>query len=96
MSHVVALQLQVQPAKMAEFMAMFVPALDDTRAREGCELIECYVDEANPNVVLVWEKWDKPESQQSYMAWRAETGFVDSLGQYMAGAPTFTTYLAQG
>lgn len=95
MSHVVALELQVQPEKMEEFMAMFLPALDDTRAYEGCQLIETYVDESSPNTVMVWEKWDKPESQQAYLGWRAESGFVDQLGPFMAAAPKFTTWLAQ-
>lgn len=95
MSHTVALEIKVQEGKIDEFLEFFVPALNDTRAREGCELIECYVDSGDDHTVLVWEKWDNEANQQAYLAWRGETGFIDKLGPFLAGAPTFTTYLAK-
>ena len=86
------IDLQVDPAKMDEFLAMMVEAAPDTRAREGCRLFDIYVDQDNPGHVVFYEIWDSKEQQQAYLAWRQETGFNARLGPYMAQGGGGLTY----
>jgi quinol monooxygenase YgiN len=89
MSHTVVAEFSCSPGKGAEFLGLLLPALADTRAFKGCELIETYTDQSNPDLVVLWEKWATREDQEAYMAWRAETGMIDMIGPFMAAAPRF-------
>lgn len=87
MSHTVMLDFNCAEGKGPEFLAMLLPALPDTRAYEGCEAVETYVDDANPDRVILWEKWAQRSNQEAYLAWRAETGMMDAIGPFMAAPP---------
>ena len=86
------IDLQVDPAKIDEFLAMMVEAAPDTRAREGCRLFDIYVDQANPGHVVFYEVWDSKEQQEAYLGWRQETGFNAKLGPYMVAGGGGLTY----
>ena len=88
MSHTVLVEVPCVAGKAAELLAVLLPALADTRAYEGCELVETYVDADNPDLVVLWEKWSTRKAQEAYIAWRAETG-VDLIGQFRAGKVRF-------
>ncbi len=62
--------------------------LPDTAARDGAELISAASD-AETNTVVVYELWDRIESQQAYLAWRGERGDLDKLGALLAEPPSF-------
>ena len=87
MSHTVLLEVNCQPGKGAEFLSLLVAALADTRARQGADAMEPYVDADNPDRVFVWEKWATRADQESYLQWRMETGFVEALGPFLAEPP---------
>ncbi len=89
MSHTVLGEFLCSPGKGAEFLEIFLPALADTRAFEGCELVETYTDQDNPDVVILWEKWAARENHEAYLAWRMETGMLDLIGPFMAAEPRF-------
>ncbi len=89
MSHTALVEFQCAPGKGAEFLEILLPALADTRAYEGCESIEAYVDQDNPDLVVLWEKWAARENHQAYVAWRTETGLLDVIGPFMAEPPRF-------
>jgi quinol monooxygenase YgiN len=95
MSHTVLLEFQCKEGKGPEFLQTLLGALPDTRAREGCELVETYTDSENPDVIVLWEKWTARANQESYLAWRIETGFVDAIGPFMAAAPRIVHMNAQ-
>lgn len=59
----------------------------------GCEGIETYTDQDNPDRVVLWEKWAARSNHEAYMAWRTETGMMDIIGPLVAGPPRFM-YLA--
>lgn len=88
MSHTVLVEVPCAEGKAAELLEVLLPALADTRAYEGCELVETYVDADNPDLVVLWEKWATRGDQEAYMGWRAETG-VDLLGPFRAGEVRF-------
>ena len=90
MSHTVLLEFTCKEGQGPAFLAALLPALADTRAYEGCELVETYTDQDNPDRILLWEKWAAKENQASYINWRMETGMMDAIGGFMAAPPTFT------
>ena len=57
MSVAVIAVFPVHPDKIDEFLTLFRAVLPDTRAFEGCELIETYIDQSDPGRVVVWERW---------------------------------------
>ena len=89
------IDLQVDPAKMDEFLAMMIEAAPDTRAREGNRLFDIYVDQDNPGHVVFYEIWDSKEQQEAYLGWRQETGFNAQLGPFMAPGGGGLTYFTK-
>ncbi len=86
MSHSALALFPCNPGKGEEFLGILMPALADTRAFEGCESIETYVDQDNPDHVYIWEKWASRENYEAYLAWRLESGMLDLLTPFMAPA----------
>ena len=78
------IDLNVQPDKMDEFLALMIEAAPDTRAWEGCRMFDIYVDENRPGRVVFYEIWDTKEQQQEYISWRGESGFNAKLAPFMA------------
>ena len=89
------IDLQVDPAKIDEFLAMMIEAAPDTRAREGNRLFDIYVDQDNPGHVVFYEIWDSKEQQEAYLGWRQETGFNAKLGPFMAPGGGGLTYFTK-
>ena len=65
-------------------------ALVDTRAFDGCESIEVYVDADEPDKVILWEKFATRAHHEAYLAWRVETGLLDMLAPILAEDLTIT------
>ncbi len=84
------IDLQVDPAKVDEFLAVMIEAAPDTRAREGNRLFDIYVDHDNPGHVVFYEIWDSREQQEAYVSWRQESGF--NIGPYMVQGGGGVTY----
>jgi quinol monooxygenase YgiN len=89
MSHTVIVEFPCAPGKGPEFLSLLLTALADTRAFEGCQLIETYVDHDNSDLIVLWEKWVQRSNQEAYMAWRAETGMMGVIGPFLSGPPRF-------
>lgn len=91
MSVMVSLQLPIQPDKFDEAVGVMKEILPDTRAFEGCEQVDTYLDRDGSSILLI-ERWEKPEHQQAYMNWRIESGFMEQAGAFAAGPPAVTTW----
>lgn len=89
MTHTVIAEFPCAPGKGKEFLSLLLVALVDTRAFAGCQLVETYVDQDNPDLIVLWEKWEQRTDQEKYMAWRAETGMLGMIGPFLNGAPRF-------
>ena len=89
------IDLQVDPAKIDEFLAMMIEAAPATRARDGTQNHCTYVDQDKPGHVVFYEIWDSKEQQQAYLAWRQETGFNAKLGPYMMQGGGGMTYFTK-
>ena len=86
------IDLQVDPERVDEFLAVMLEAAPDTRAREGCRLFDIYIDQDNPGHVVFYEIWDSREQQEAYISWRQETGFNARIGPYMMAGGGGLTY----
>jgi quinol monooxygenase YgiN len=86
------IDLQVDPEKVDEFLAMMIEAAPDTRARDGCRLFDIYVDQDNPGHVVFYEIWDSKAQQEAYVSWRQESGFNARIGPYMVPGGGGLTY----
>ena len=91
MSVLVTLEMPTKPETLDEFLDQMKGALVDTRNYAGCEKVETYVDQETKSIFLV-EQWESAEHQQAYMGWRVETGFIDKVGPFLAGAPIARTF----
>ncbi|MEM7270697.1 MAG: antibiotic biosynthesis monooxygenase [Pseudomonadota bacterium] len=78
MSVTVMLTLRAKDDSYDQLKQTMSAILPDTAKRDGAEFIGCSADDAAKTCVL-YEVWDKIESQQSYMAWRTERGEIDAL-----------------
>jgi len=84
MTVLVTLKFPVQPAKLEDFLVVLKEALKETRAYNGCETVQTFVERGTSAVFLV-ETWESAEHQQNYMGWRIETGLIDALDPYLDG-----------
>ena len=89
MSHTVLIELSCLTGKGPEYLETVLPMLVDTRAFEGCELVEIYSDSDNPDRIFLWEKWASKKNQEAYLAWRIETGTFAAMDRFMAADPRF-------
>lgn len=89
MAHTVIVEFLCATGKGDEFLSLLLAALPDTRAYEGCQLVETYVDRDNPDLIVLWEKWADRSNHESYMAWRTKTGLLDVIGPFLIDAPRF-------
>ncbi len=92
MSIWVTIDLPIRPERRDDFLELIKGTAPDTRAYDGCELFDIYLDQDTAGRVLFYERWESKEKQEKYMAWRTETGGIDSLGEYLAGEPTFSYF----
>jgi heme oxygenase (mycobilin-producing) len=83
-SHTVMLDLKLNKGAGVEFLPGLLTSLAETRAYEGCELVETYVDADDPDHIVLWEKWAARTNQEAYISWRAESGMIEALAPILA------------
>lgn len=93
MSHTVIAEFHCNEG-MGEFLLPgLMEALSETRAFDGCESVETYIDEDNPDRVYLWEKWAERKNYDAYIAWRIETGMLENLAPVLI-KPMTPTHLS--
>lgn len=90
MSVTAILDLQFQPDKIDEALALFGRVLQDTRAFEGCESVVLIQDQNDPAHVVAVETWASKEADAAYREWRAGEGAITDLPPLLAAAPRLT------
>ncbi|MCH1512783.1 MAG: antibiotic biosynthesis monooxygenase [Acidimicrobiales bacterium] len=88
MTHTMYIEFNCNDGKGNEFLQVLLPALEDTRSFDGCERVETFVNIDETDRVFLWEKWRDRSSQEAYLQWRMETGFLDLIGPYMSSLPS--------
>ncbi len=83
----------VKPESRDELMAYMKEILPDTRGFDGCQGVDVYTDMDNPNIVVLYEKWDSRGHYEKYHHWREETGVLDVLRSMFDGPPISRHFL---
>ena len=86
MSVTVMLTLKAKEDMFEQLEGTMKAILPDTAARDGAELISAASD-ASSKTIIVYELWDRIESQQAYMAWRTERGDIEKLVSLLREPP---------
>ena len=79
-------EFPLQEGKADEFVGLLRDALKDTRAYDGCESVETFVEHGGNSVVLI-EYWQTVDHHKDYMKWRVETGLVEAIAPFVSGPP---------
>lgn len=74
---------------------MLQGALPDTRAFDGCELLEVHANQDEPGHLLFVQQWASRSHQEKYLGWRMETGMLDLIEPYVTAPPKFTYFHAR-
>ncbi len=83
-------EFPVHPEQLDAFLDTLHTALADTRAFDGCEVIDTYVDVDRPGRVILWERWPTKDHHRRYLAWRNESGTGAVLMPFLRDRITFT------
>jgi len=86
MSVTVMLTLKAKDDMFETLEGTMKAILPDTAAFDGAELISAASD-PETKTCIIYELWDKIESQQAYMAWRTERGDIDKLVSLLREPP---------
>jgi quinol monooxygenase YgiN len=92
MSLLVVLELEAKPGKGDEMIAVLRETLKDTRARKGCEGVTVHRDTANPDAIVLVERWATREDDTAYREWRAGDGATPEMAPLVAGRPRIVWY----
>ena len=92
MSVVITVEIEAAGGDVSTLVAEFARVLPDTRAFEGCEMIEVLTDTGRPGFVSLLERWASLANYQAYKAWRAESGTSVAAGPHVAGTPVVRVY----
>jgi quinol monooxygenase YgiN len=87
MSVLVLFELQVKPENISDIKLYMAEILPDTRAYDGCQKIDVYLDTEDTGIMAVVEHWESRAHHEKYRAWRDGTGFLDRIGTMLAGPP---------
>ena len=84
MAELVVLNFKAAEGQFGPLSDMFRAVLGDTRAFDGCIKVDTYEDEENSTITLV-EEWETLAHQQTYLAWRVETGIHEATKDILEG-----------
>ena len=92
MSNTMTLEIPVKPEKVDEFVGIMKSALVDTRKYDGCQKVEMWTAEDSPGRLVLLEVWESKAHQEKYFAWRMESGMMEMMQDFLAGAPVVTWF----
>jgi quinol monooxygenase YgiN len=84
----IVLTLPVIPEKREDLFLLLKELGPGTQAFGGCLSYDILKDINNSGNVVFIEQWQSMASYEKYNAWRTETGVMERLGAFLAGAPS--------
>ena len=85
MSVLVLVEAQVKPEDISDMKSYMAEILPDTRAYDGCQRIDLYLNTEDTGGMILVEHWDSCAHYEKYRAWRDGTGFRERIGTMLAG-----------
>ncbi len=79
MSILVLVQAKIKTDSTSKFKSYLAEILPDTRAFDGCNLIDLYSETNKGNNIVLVENWDSREHYNKYHTWRTKTGVIDKI-----------------
>ena len=81
MSHTVCATFKFNDGQKQSFLDILngPDGLQVTRAWEGCISIDVFESSDNPNVLVIWQKWQSRSNQESYLEMRKSTGLFNEV-----------------
>jgi quinol monooxygenase YgiN len=94
----ITLALTVKPEVADAAAQDLARGASEARDFEGCRSISIYRHKAEADRFVMIEEWDSQGAHGAYMAWRAESGGLDALGDLLAKPPVTNvwTLIAKG
>ena len=88
MGCVVVLETQTKAEHVEDAKAFLQGSLKETRAYDGCRGVEVIENMDKPGNLILYERWDTREKYEAYLAWRLESGVMDSFAAMLEGEPS--------
>lgn len=89
------LALRLRADALDEATEVLEATLRDTRSRPGCLGLDVMVDVADPEHVVVVERWESLGHDDAYRAWRATPGGASDLARVLSAPPVLTRLTAR-
>jgi heme-degrading monooxygenase HmoA len=77
----ITFELRLKPEVVSGFLEGFPHMIKETSEFPGFRSIRVVQHKDDPARVLLVEHWDSEDAYNKYIAWRAERGDFDTLGQ---------------
>ena len=84
----VILEVKAKPGTGNDLVAFFRSILPETRAHEGCKIVNTLQNSDDADDVVVVEDWETREQYEKYLAWQRERGTSDRLMEALAEPPS--------
>ncbi|MFF4253914.1 putative quinol monooxygenase [Streptomyces sp. NPDC001663] len=94
MSITLIADMKIKPGLLDEALSVIKDEMPEARAFEGCEYVNVYTAQDDPNRIVLIESWASEEAFASYDALRTERGDADAFTKYYDGAPSVTKLVA--
>ena len=89
MAVIVNLQISTQPGKREQAAVFLDKILPDTRSYDGCRWVYSTKNIEDENKLEFFSVWESKEKYDTYLQWRAETGAVEEMGEFLDSEPVF-------
>ena len=86
MSTLVLFEVEAQPGRMDDLIALFEEVLPDTRGYDGCQGVTVHRDQDATDRLLLVERWMSRSHYETYLAWRVQRN-DPRLGALLTGPP---------
>lgn len=80
----IVVTLRLTPSDPKAFQSFLAEILPDTRKARGCRFSKTYTGNNNAGDFLLIQEWDSAADQQAYMAWREQTGVLQTFLGHLA------------
>lgn len=87
MSVTVIIRSHVDPGERDAIIGEWEQALPATRAFDGCQRLDLFVDEDDPGAIVLIQEWESRAHEERYLAWRAETGMPQAATRTTGPSP---------
>lgn len=87
MTTTVMLEFKAKPDLGNGLVAKLKEILPDTRSYDGCQQIDVYQNNDDPDTCIIQGLWDSQGHYEKYIAWREETGVLAAFVEALEGPP---------